>query len=304
METGNYKIRLSKEQMEQRQKTIEGLKASKEVQAFLNKNHADESLLDKHSSLFVSWLKRKQQCAACQGLDLCTSNVQGRCKELIIDEYGLLTESYQPCRYEKKLLDDTSHSKNFLVSHLQEKDYLTSFQNLARTLDEQTKEYRDAFTMVLNSVRQGKGLMLYGQPGTGKTTLLIAAANALAKGGRKVAFVKVPRMMADLKETLEDKEYRQKLMNQLRRADVLFLDDLASERITAWTRDEILFPILDERMESGRPTYFSSNAKMEELEELYDCQSNAASRIAARRLKERVLTLSKPVELRGASRRY
>lgn len=47
-----------------------------------------------------------------------------------------------------------------------------------------------------------------------------------------------------------------RVMNHLRYSDVLVLDDIGAESITQWTRDEILLPILDERMNKGMKSLF------------------------------------------------
>ena len=85
--------------------------------------------------------------------------------------------------------------------------------------------------------------------------------------------------------------------------NVLVLDDIGAESITQWTRDEILLPVLDERMNKGMKTYFTSNYSMEELEQQYRLVNKPNNTIASLRILERIRTLSKPVELSGKSRR-
>ena len=110
-------------------------------------------------------------------------------------------------------------------------------------------------------------------------------------------------MLKELKQFMTDNEYRQRVMNHLRYSDVLVLDDIGAESITQWTRDEILLPVLDERMNKGMKTYFTSNYSMEELEQQYRLANKPNNTIASLRILERIRTLSKPVELSGKSRR-
>jgi primosomal protein DnaI len=99
---------------------------------------------------------------------------------------------------------------------------------------------------------------------------------------------------------LEDVHWRQRLINDLRKCTVLILDDLGSESVTSWTRDEILFPLLDERMQKGLKTYFTSNYDLKGLEEHYQ---KDRQQVAAMRLMERISTLSDAVMVPGPSRR-
>ncbi|WP_289221426.1 ATP-binding protein, partial [Faecalibaculum rodentium] len=152
----------------------------------------------------------------------------------------------------------------------------------------------------MQSVDKPGGIFLYGQPGTGKTYLLTALANDFARQGLKVSFVKVPLFVQDFRQSLEDSEYRQDMLGHLKFSDVVVLDDLGSEGISKWTRDDILFPVLDYRMQNGKKTYFSSNYTPEELLEKYQPDGD---RVASLRLQERIRSLAQPVKMTGRSRR-
>ena len=99
--------------------------------------------------------------------------------------------------------------------------------------------------------------------------MMAGAANFFAKSKKRVSFIKVPLFIQDIKQSMYDNEYRQDMIGHLRFSEVLVLDDIGSEAITPWTRDEILFPILDYRMNHELKTYFTSNYTLEELEQHY-----------------------------------
>ena len=68
--------------------------------------------------------------------------------------------------------------------------------------------------------------------------------------------------------------------------------------------ERVLLPLLDERMNAHRPTYFTSNYTMGELEARYALGNGKnAEPVAALRLLERVKALSGEKILKGRSRR-
>ena len=90
------------------------------------------------------------------------------------------------------------------------------------------------------------------------------------------------------------------MLGHLKFSDVVVLDDLGSEGISKWTRDDILFPVLDYRMQNCKKTYVSSNYTPEELLEKYQPDGD---RVASLRLQERIRSLAQPVKMTGSSRR-
>ena len=51
-----------------------------------------------------------------------------------------------------------------------------------------------------------------------------------------------------------------KIMYQMKNTEILFIDDIGAENCSAWSRDEVLGPILQYRMQSHLPTFFTSIA--------------------------------------------
>ena len=186
---------------------------------------------------------------------------------------------------------------------LKANDYLIDLNDASFLSAAKEKEYGLAYTQSVSSIPLNQGVYLYGNPGTGKSYLMKGICNYYAKSNKSVSFVQVPLLIQELKQFMMDNEYRQRVMNHLRYSDVLVLDDIGAESITQWTRDEILLPILDERMNKGMKTYFTSNYSMEELEQQYRLANKPNNTIASLRILERIRTLSKPVELSGKSRR-
>ena len=258
----NLNIKLSEEQMMERQQNIARLKENEWIQIFLEQNHLDASFVEENSGVLLQWIKSVSACRNCKGLDYCVQKIRGKATKLKIDDSGFLNEYYASCQYDMA-----------------------------------------AYTQSVSSIPLNQGVYLYGNPGTGKSYLMKGICNYYAKNNKSVSFVQVPLLIQELKQFMTDNEYRQRVMNHLRYSDVLVLDDIGAESITQWTRDEILLPVLDERMNKGMKTYFTSNYSMEELEQQYRLVNKPNNTIASLRILERIRTLSKPVELSGKSRR-
>lgn len=288
---------LDEDQKKQREQRIDRLMKDPLVISFLQKHNLDKVFLDKNASYFIDWVNGIQKCSGCQGVEFCRQAIPGKIKNLYIDETGFLSERYQSCRNMKKIESNIDHRKNYRVAHISQADYLIDLHTI--DLSKESKEYILPYTQVLRSLESNKGIYLYGQPGVGKSYLLMGVCNHYAKNKKKVAFVKVPLLIQDLKQSMYDSEYRQNVLSHLRFSEVLVLDDIGSESITPWTRDEILFPILDYRMNHGLKTYFTSNYTMDELSVQYSLKD----KVASLRLMERIRTLSDSVAMLGISRR-
>ena len=89
------------------------------------------------------------------------------------------------------------------------------------------------------------------------------------------------------------------LIVKLKRVDVLVLDDIGGEINSSFSRDEILFPILDSRMNEGKITFFTSNYNMDELEKHFSIENKRKDEnpVPAGRIMERIRKLSKEMVL-------
>jgi hypothetical protein len=78
------------------------------------------------------------------------------------------------------------------------------------------------------------GLYVYGDMGIGKTFTSIALANQLALAGKTIAYISVPDFAYKLKQGFDkDSEINNELVEKMKRADVLFLDDMGAEDTSA-----------------------------------------------------------------------
>ncbi len=237
----------------------------------------------------------------CKSLDMCKNPDKGY--GCYLDEN--LYEELVPCRFKKKADSLIAHKNNYLLCDLSENSLTNDLDNI--DLSNETKEYKEVYRwakMWLDEYQdQDKGLYFFGPLGTGKSYLASCLTNALAKKGKKVAFVNFPRLCTDLRNNYNTEDYLDNTLRKLRTAYLLVLDDIGAENMTNFIRDDVLFTVLDYRMEHGKKTVFTSNCSIEMLQRRLASTSNSSDDVKADRIIERIKALTDTVPVGGASRR-
>jgi DNA replication protein DnaC len=139
--------------------------------------------------------------------------------------------------------------------------------------------------------KRGKGLLLYGPVGTGKTYAAACIANELISQGRPCLVTNFARITNTLQGMFEGK---QRYLDDFNRLDLLVIDDLAAERDTSYM-NEMIFNIIDSRYRSGKPLIVTSNLTQAEL--------TAPCSVDKKRIYSRLLEMCVPVKVQGADRR-
>lgn len=137
---------------------------------------------------------------------------------------------------------------------------------------------------------QGKGLLLYGGVGTGKTFAAACIANALIDTGRTCLMTNFARVL----NTLWSIEEKQAYIDSFNQFDLLVLDDLGAERRSEYAQEQV-FNVIDGRYRSGLPLIITTNLGIDKIKKP-DTIGNA-------RIYDRVLEMCHPIELSGQSRR-
>lgn len=149
------------------------------------------------------------------------------------------------------------------------------------------------------------GLYLYGDFGVGKTYLMGALANALSANGISVAMIHWTSMIEQLKASFNRNSDDQSddILDQAKNVEVLILDDMGTDNLSAWSRDSILSVILEYRMQNELTTCFTSNFDLNSLEEYLGQTKDGKEPGKAARLMQRFLFLAQPVAMVGKNLR-
>lgn len=139
--------------------------------------------------------------------------------------------------------------------------------------------------------KDGKGLLLYGPVGTGKSYYAASIANALIDNGYSCLMTNFARLTNKIQGMFEGK---QEYIDSLNRYSLLIIDDLGVERKTEYMAEQV-YNIIDARYRSGLPFIITTNLTWEEL--------TKPSEIAYSRIYDRVVERCFPVEVTGISRR-
>lgn len=139
--------------------------------------------------------------------------------------------------------------------------------------------------------KSGKGLLLFGTVGTGKTYASACIANALIDKGYPVLMTNFARIANTVSGMWEGK---QEYYDSLNRFPLLILDDLAAERKTEYM-SEIVFNVIDARYRAGLPMIVTTNLTSEELKHPSD--------ISYQRTFSRLLEMCIPVKVEGKDKR-
>jgi len=138
---------------------------------------------------------------------------------------------------------------------------------------------------------RGKGLLLFGTVGTGKTFISACIANALIDEGYACLVTNFARLVNTIQGMFDGK---QEYIDSLNRFDLLVIDDLASERDTEYM-GEIVQNIIDSRYRAGLPLIITTNLTSEELKH--------PAEIRKQRIYSRLFEMCVPIEVKGADRR-
>ena len=154
------------------------------------------------------------------------------------------------------------------------------------------------------SLGAGRGLWLMGPTGTGKTTLGMLIAKAALAAGRTVAVYFTPKLLTQIRQTYQatdSEDAYEAFFRRLTSVDLLYIDDLGSERHTDWVVEQ-LYALVNERYENQRSMLVTSNAGNAD-EDIDTGRKELADQIGSRTVSRLVEMCGDPLPLFGADQR-
>ena len=146
------------------------------------------------------------------------------------------------------------------------------------------KGYAEGFTT------SSAWLVLYGDVGVGKSYAAAAIANHLLENCFSVRFT----TLTQFERKLWNAQNKDAVYAEYRWCDLLVLDDLGISRATQYM-NEILFTLVDERLQSGKPMIVTTNMSAKEM-----LQNDDTS---IKRIMSRLVQKSTMIECKGKDQR-
>lgn len=153
---------------------------------------------------------------------------------------------------------------------------------------------RIAMNYVLNfdeMKRRGKGLLLFGGCGSGKSFYAACIVNALVEKLHDCTITNFSRIGNDLQNQFTE---RQKCLESLNKYELLVIDDFLSERKTDFMK-EIVYNVIDNRYFSGLPLIVTTNATANDMKYCADS--------SYKRIYSRLFEMCIPIEVKRPDRR-
>ena len=131
---------------------------------------------------------------------------------------------------------------------------------------------------------------------------MLIASEAL-KAGKSVGIYFTPKLLTRIRQTYQEAEQENaysRFFERVTSVDLLYIDDLGSERRTDWVVEQ-LYAVVNERYENQRPMLVTSNAKGEIIDE---GQQQLEDQIGRRTISRLIEICGDPLPLFGPDHRY
>lgn len=274
----------------------------KKFSSLVNKLKLTEEIGMKYTSKLEHTIENLKKCENCKCLNDCKNEVEG-CVYYPQKNGDKLDFNYVACKYKNKSIEENKINKSFTlgISNEIKNAKMSEIDINDKKRIELIRWLKKFYDEYPNSK---KGLYLHGSFGSGKTYLVAALLNELAKKNYKTVIMYYPEMLSRLKSTFDNtEESYNDVFDKIKTCDILLIDDIGAETVTNWSRDEILGTIFQYRMEHELSTFLTSNLTIEELETHLSLAKNNMDKVKARRIIERIKQLTIDMELISVNRR-
>ena len=278
---------------EKTNKYLEDIKNDTYCYHFINKNDVNDVVIEDNLLTFKQVMDDQKICLNCKGLINCPKKLNGLIKEL---EYidGKVIQTLTPCDFQvvKQRLSD-----NYLIRDFD--DFALDYRLTSDDVDDFRKSIANKMGRLING-KSNTGLFIYGKTGVGKSYLSICLANRQVEQNRSVAYVNARNTISDLRGyVINDKDKFNDIINKMKTAELLIIDDLGNEKITDWSRDAVLYDVLDYRLRNKKnKIIINSNYNLSELKELYKVDNE----VRAKRFINLINSICESIELFGVNR--
>ncbi|MBQ5542264.1 MAG: ATP-binding protein [Erysipelotrichales bacterium] len=274
--------------------------ADPEVSAIRETYGLGAEAVEDYLSLIAKAVDAKKECASCVSLETCPYHPKGfRAKIVYYD--GKIQTKTMACERMLKRDRDEKYLGNYLYSSVKKTDLSLSLEKLiAEDHSHGSVELLRMYVAFKDWTKDPDrmGLYLYGPSGSGKTYYATAAANDLAKEGKRVAYFNALTLAQQLRGNLLSPEELRDLIKIMNTADVLVLDGIGAETVTSAWRDMVLLPVLEYAAEEGKCLIVTSYGDYPELTEHFtNTVFRESDENKAEMIRTRIETMTRPIRV-------
>lgn len=195
-----------------------------------------------------------------------------------------------------------------LEPYIEHLNYLSSF--VARDFDEsfyKANWMKDIDKRARNfigiEIKNNNWVYIDGPLRSGRTYAAIALTNyKYVSKGFKIAFLNCPKRFKELTDAFfKDKADFNDMMEEYSNLEYLVLDDFGSEFKNELIRDNIVLPLLKNRLENNKLTIFTSDFSVREVTKLYSFSRNGEDIIATQMARILESKISQPFKINKIS---
>ncbi|MCJ1996793.1 primosomal protein DnaI [Lactococcus piscium] len=265
---------------------------NQEIQDFISENEFQPLQVNKSLSKFNEYVTEKAKFVSGE-----TTKIPGY-EPILFNNEGFADVTYRATADTVAKAEEVSKKRRVRLIGMPKDMVDISWDDVLLDDANRMKAYQAVAAFISDYPNQD-GIYLYGQFGVGKSFMMAAMANELAEKGISTTLIHYPSFISD-NSGFDDLKAQ---ANEVKKTEVLVLDDIGAESNNDWIRDNILQVILQYRMQENLPTFFTSNLTMLELEQRLAMTKKGDETWSAKRVLERVRKLSTEYALAGENRR-
>ncbi|MGE4571479.1 MAG: primosomal protein DnaI [Candidatus Izemoplasmatales bacterium] len=276
------------------------------IDRFMNETTTKKFILDhdltrdqiiKSAHIFLTYIEEYKTCNDCHSLEDCKLQTKGFTPHLTYHNNRIQIE-YENCRY-----NQNRSANNISAMYIPKRIFEASLEDMDLIGESRKLIHAYMHKFLKNDLKENfmKGMYISGKYGSGKTYVLAALANELAKQGKKIIFAYYPDLVRELKSSIGNGDLEEKI-RQLKVIEILFLDDIGGEYFSKFIRDEVLGSILQHRLLDNKPTFFSSNFPIQELVNVIKESNTQQETVSAFRIIQRIKRMTEEFILKDMPR--
>lgn len=281
----------------EKEKSIASLMKNKEVCTVLQTYNLNQKDVEENWVDFLNYQEDSNQCIGCTSIKQCPKLSKGM-KRTFEYANARVSLALTPCIYGQEVFENQEILNNILLKNVGDHLLLTKGSDLTKIARQKEGTGKHVIAQLGKYIENPtkKGFYLYGNPGTGKSTLMGWLIRALVKKGYQCGYIHFPTFLMDLKNSFgEDGIYES--IELMKNIDYLVIDDIGGESATSWSRDEVLSSVLSYRGQNSKATFFTSVVSYKDLKKYYTLKNGDTMRVE--RLIDRMKAVSNDLELKG-----